>query len=232
MKLAIMQPYFLPYIGYWQLLNTADKFVVFDDVHFINRGWINRNRLLLNGQPHLFTLPLNGASQNRRINDLQLVNESRWPDKLLKTVAQAYRRAPRFAAGLALVEGIVRFKERRLAPFLLNSLTTINAFLGIATEIVPSSEAYENQHLNGEERILDICRQEGATVYLNPMGGVELYDKTRFASAGVELQFVEPNIRPYVQLDDTFTPGLSILDILMFNAPSQVRAHLNEPASQ
>ncbi len=171
LKLAIMQPYILPYLGYFQLMAAVDRFVIYDDVAFIKGGWINRNRILLDGRDHLFALPLRRASQNRLINQISLVAETDWPEKLLKTLRHAYRRAPYFSEFFPLAEEIVRSAERNLANYLRQSLFAIKNYLAIQTKIIPTSAVYENRHLKGETRILDICRQEGATTYLNPSGG-------------------------------------------------------------
>ncbi|MDR6194877.1 WbqC family protein [Siphonobacter sp. SORGH_AS_0500] len=98
MTLAIMQPYLFPYIGYFQLLNAVDKFVIYDDVAFINRGWINRNSILNNGKAQLFTVPLKEASQNKLIHEISIDTDQKWRDKLLKTIQQNYKKAPHFAA--------------------------------------------------------------------------------------------------------------------------------------
>src|SRR5712692_557565 len=158
--IAIMQPYFLPYIGYFQLLAAVDKFVVLDDVNYINRGWVNRNRLLLNGVAHTFTVPLCGASQNKLICDIELVSELDWRDKLTRTIRQAYGQAPCYARVSALIGCLVNYPSVRLDEFLLNSIREIVNCLSLEVEIVNTSRVYQNKHMKGKERILDICRQE------------------------------------------------------------------------
>jgi hypothetical protein len=228
MKLAVMQPYFLPYIGYFQLMHAADKFVVFDDVHFINRGWINRNRILVNGEPSLLTLPVSKASQNRKICDLELVADDGWKKKLLSRVHQSYAKAERFAEAIDIFGGIMNHSASNLSAFVRHSLMTISRTLGIDTEIVPSSTRYENAPLKGADRILDICRQEKATVYVNASGGRDLYDHTLFERAGLKLEFIIPALTPYEQNREPFTPGLSILDVLMFNSIERAREMVTE----
>lgn len=223
MKLAVMQPYFLPYIGYFQLMAAADVFVLLDDVAFINRGWINRNRLLLDGAPKRFTLPLSGASQNRRICDLALADEPRWRERLLATVDHAYRRAPQYRPVRALLERVLMSGTQRLDELLLASLREVAGLLGLETEIRPSSRVYGNEALKGQARILDICRLEGATHYLNPPGGSALYDAEAFAAAGLQLRFVQPQPISYAQFGASHVPWLSMLDVLMFNDVPAVR---------
>jgi hypothetical protein len=222
MKLAVMQPYFLPYIGYFQLLAAVDKFVVLDDVNYINRGWVNRNRLLLNGSAHTFTVPLRGASQNRLICDLELVSERSWRAKLIRTIRLAYGQAMCYAQASALIEGIVNYPSVRLDEYLLNSIREIVRYLSLKVEIVSTSRVYKNEHLKGQERILDICRQERADVYINPIGGVSLYDRARFLVQGVQLYFLRSRPITYPQGKGEFVPWLSIMDVLMFNEPSAV----------
>ena len=227
-KLAIMQPYFLPYIGYFQLMAAVDKFVVFDDVNYINRGWVNRNRLLLNGVAHTFTVPLRGASQNRLICEIELADAQGWREKLLRTIRQAYRKAPCYAQVSALLESLINYPSLRLDEFLLNSLREIVRYLSLETEIVSTSRIYENAHLKGQERILDICRQEGAYIYINPIGGVDLYDRSSFAKHGLLLYFLRSRPVSYAQGKGEHVAGLSIMDVLMFNEPAAVRRLLTE----
>lgn len=228
MVLAIMQPYFLPYIGYFQLLKAVDKFVVYDDVNFITRGYINRNNLLVNGNATLFTIPLKDASQNKLICEVSLSEDLSWRKKLLKTVEQSYRKAPMFTSVFPLFETIVRHDADTIAALCRYSLSTVCSYLGITTEIVPSSVGYDNAALKRQERILDICRQEAATHYINPQGGAELYDSAVFASHNVRLSFLKAGLTPYTQFREPFVPGLSILDVLMFNDIPEVHLLLNE----
>lgn len=228
MTLAIMQPYFLPYIGYMQLMGAVDAFVLYDDVSFINRGWINRNRLLINGQEYLFTIPLKDASQNKRINEVHLTDDPKWRGKLLKTIEQGYRKAPQYAGVMPLTEKIINFATDSIADLVHYSLVELNSYLGLTTRLVPSSSVYNNVELKAQERILDICQQEGATRYINPIGGTDLYDKPSFAQAGIELNFIKTNRVEYPQLSrnagpNEFIPYLSILDVLMFNDAEQTR---------
>ncbi|MFD2569432.1 WbqC family protein [Spirosoma soli] len=232
MTLAIMQPYFLPYIGYMQLMNAVDTFVLYDDVAFINRGWINRNRLLINGQEYLFTVPLKDASQNKRINEVTLANDPKWRSKLLKTVEQGYRKAPSYGTVMPLTEKIINFGTDSIAELVHFSLIELNAYLGLSTHLVASSSIYNNVELKAQERILDICRQENAARYINPIGGTELYDKPTFEQAGIELNFIKSKLVTYPQFSrgngqNEFIPWLSILDALMFNDVATVRTMLD-----
>lgn len=228
MKVAIMQPYFLPYIGYFQLLAAVNKFVVLDDVNYINRGWINRNRLLLNGVAYTFTVPLRGASQNRLICEIELDDVQGWREKLLRTIRQAYGKAPCYAQAYPLMKSLINYPSARLDEFLLNSIREVVCYLSLEVEIVSSSRIYKNAHLKGEERILDICRQEQASIYINPIGGVDLYDRASFSKQDLSLYFLRSHPVSYSQGKGEHVPWLSILDVLMFNEPSAVRRLLAE----
>lgn len=226
--IAIMQPYFLPYIGYFQLMAAVDKFVVFDDVNFINRGWINRNRLLLNGAPHTFTLPLRSASQNRLICEIELDDNQEWRKKLLRTIRLAYGKAPFYLQVSALLESVINYPSIRLDEFLLNSLREVVRYLSLEVEIVSTSRIYGNAHLKGQERILDICRQEQASVYINPIGGVDLYDRASFSERELSLNFLRSRPVRYSQGKGEHVEWLSVMDVLMFNEPTAVRLLLTE----
>ena len=228
MNIAVMQPYFLPYLGYFQLISAVDKFVVLDDVNFINRGWINRNRLLLGGKEHLFTLPLSAASQNKRICDIALATTDTSNRKLIKTIESAYGKAPQFERVMPSLREIILYDTAKLDEFLFNGLATICRLLKIDTEIEKTARIYDNSHLSGAERILDICRKEAATEYLNLEGGKDLYNRAHFRDKGVELRFLAPNKTRYQQYEDEFVENLSIMDVIMFNAADSIMAMLQD----
>lgn len=222
MRVAIMQPYLLPYLGYFQLLHSVDTFVLLDEVAFINRGWINRNRLLVSGAAHLFTIPLAGSSQNRRIQDLRLHPDDRARRKLLATIRQAYRAAPEFERAFPLAEAVLLSPEPDLTTLALNSLTLLNDYFGRPVPLVRSSALAGRGAATGQARLIAICQSLGATEYVNLAGGAALYSAADFAAQGLTLRFLEPNLAPYRQGSGAFVPGLSILDVLMHNAPAQV----------
>lgn len=217
MKLAVMQPYFLPYIGYFQLMAEVDKFVIFDDVNFINRGWINRNRILVNGKTFMMTIPIKNVSQNNKINEIEIVPGVLWRAKLLRTIEQSYKRAPYYEEVIPLVVSILDVHCSHLSTFVTQSIVCIKEWLGIECELVESSSIYANTRLKGEERILDICRKENATQYINLPGGRDLYVRDSFASQCIDLYFIKPLLLEYSQNTKEFIPWLSIIDLIMFN---------------
>ncbi|RPD46906.1 hypothetical protein DNI29_12145 [Hymenobacter sediminis] len=231
MTLAIMQPYLFPYIGYYQLLGAVDRFVVYDDVTYIKQGWINRNNTLSNGQALLFTLPLIDASSNRLIRDIRVHDRlfEPWKGKFLRTLAQSYSKAPHVGQVVGLAEHVLeKAAGHSISEVALDSLTVVQQYLGLTTEVVPTSSHYNNAELSGQQRVLDICRREGATAYINPIGGQQLYDKDVFRTQGLELSFIQARKVPYRQFKNEFVPWLSILDVLMFNSVAETRDLLRE----
>jgi hypothetical protein len=208
MKIGIMQPYFFPYIGYWQLINTVDKFVILDDVNFIKRGWIHRNNIIAQGRPEQINVCIEKSSRNKLIRELSLSEEHNWKIKLIRKIKHTYSKAPYYHDVEKLVSDIILTDARNLSSFLFNSICNIAELLDIRAELVPSSSIYPKGELKGQERIIDICVREGADVYINPIGGKLLYNKDRFRESNLELNFIQMN-------DDN--PSSSILDVLMKN---------------
>jgi hypothetical protein len=229
-KLAIMQPYLFPYIGYFQLIHAADRFVVYDDVAYIKQGWINRNRILINGEPSFFSVPIKHASSFTLICDTLIDDDrqhARWVEKLLKTFDNAYRRAPEFPRVFPMVERVFSRQTTRIADLAVASVKAVASLLEMKTAFVDSSALYGNATLKGEERVLSICAAEGASEYINVPGGRELYVRERFETCGVQLSFIQPRPIEYRQFGGPFVPWLSIVDVLMFNPVETVRRALD-----
>lgn len=229
MKIAVMQPYFFPYIGYWQLIHAVDLFVVYDDVNYIKRGWVNRNRnrILINGAPAYLTSVLDRASQNRRICDTRLHRAGGWRGKIAKTLDVTYARAPFFSEVFPVVESLLRHDTDNLAEYLTHQLRTLASLMSIGTRFTTSSQTYPARSLSGAARVTDICRQSGSDTYINPCGGMALYDADAFRAAGVDLRFLKMRPIPYRQRCPGFMPFLSIIDALMEVGPTGIRQHLD-----
>lgn len=225
MKVGIMQPYFLPYLGYWQLMNAVDTYVVYDDVNYISRGWINRNNFLVQGSAKLFTFSLNKASINKKINEISVLDDFATFVAMLKC---HYKKAPYFETMMPLVEKIISYDKTNLGEFLFNSIKIVAEYLDFNTNILLSSALEKDNSLKGNDKILSICKMFGADEYYNAIGGQELYDKEDFAKNGIKLSFLKTNFTPYRQFKNSFVPGLSILDIMMFNSKEQVKQMLND----
>lgn len=224
MKLAVMQPYLFPYIGYWQLIHAADVFVIFDDVNYINRGYINRNSILVNGKEQRFTLELKGASQNKWINQIDVGNNK---SKLLRAVELAYKKSPNFKAVYPLIEKVLVNEEENLAYFVGDSIKTVSDYLGVNTTFIYSSDLNKYNNLKGQEKIIDIAVRLSADHYINAIGGQGLYDETQFNQEGIMLSFLKTQINEYKQFGNEFISYLSIIDILMFNDLTDVHEMLN-----
>lgn len=213
MKIAIMQPYFFPYIGYFQLINSVDTFVIYDDVNYIKGGWINRNYIISNNGKSIFTLPLISSSSNKKINEIEISKNH----KLIKTIEYNYKRAPYFQEIQPVISDILNSESYNLAKFLENQIKIICKRLEIETKILVSSSLNKNNLLKGEEKVIDICKSLNATSYINSPGGKQLYSENKFFSEGIELRFIEPCIVPYTQYGSNFEKNLSVIDVLMFN---------------
>jgi hypothetical protein len=228
MKLAIMQPYIFPYIGYFQLLNYVDRFVLYDNVNFINKGWINRNNILINKQAGLFTIPLKKASQNKLINEIEILDDGKWKAKFLKTVELSYKKSPYFTETFSLIKEIVLIEENNLSKFIHSSLILITQYLNINTSINNSSSAVKKSQLKAQDRIIEICKDIKATNYVNPIGGINLYDKANFEAENIKLNFIKSEDFEYQQYNHSFVNHLSIIDVLMFNSLEEVNILLNK----
>ena len=220
-----MQPYFLPYIGYFQLIAEVDQFIVYDNIEYTKKGWINRNRMLLNGTDTRFSLPLRKASDS-----LDVVQREISPDfdrrKLLNQFRGAYQRAPYFEQTFALLDPIIHNIEKNLFRYIYHSITAVCRYLGIGTKIHVSSSVAINHELKSEHRVIALCKAMNAKTYINPIGGTELYDRSKFSMHGIDLRFIKTIPFEYQQFGATFVPFLSIVDVLMFNSPSAVRDHI------
>lgn len=227
MRVAIMQPYFLPYIGYFQLIAAVDKFVVYDNVKYTKKGWINRNRMLVNGQDALFTVPLKSASDALNIGEREL-HDGFDRTRLLAQFRSAYRRAPFFNETMAVVERVVMHDDKNLFGFLKNSIANIASHLDIQTQLCVSSDIPIDHSLTSQDKVVAICQALGAITYVNAIGGKALYSGEAFAKQGIDLKFIRSNPFVYPQFGDEFQPWLSIVDVMMFNSPADVSKALRQ----
>lgn len=210
-----MQPYFFPYLGYFQLINAVDTFVLYNDVNYIKQGWINRNNILVNERKQYLTIPLVGASSFKHINDIAIAADL---SKIVKTLAQNYAKAPFFADVMPLLEEIFSCPSRNLSDFVCYSLKKVSGHIGIDTNFVESSSIGNDEGLRGQERLLDLCARFEAKTYINAIGGRELYSTEAFAAHGLDLFFIRMGDVSYRQFGKEFEPCLSIIDVMMFNS--------------
>ena len=225
MRVAIMQPYLFPYLGYYQLAVAVDRWVFHDDVMYIKQGYINRNSILVNGAPHRFSIPIRGQSDSRAINEHHAIPPF---DKILRIIDQAYVKAPNFSRVFPIVASVLDGRETNIARIAGASLHAVLDYLGIPIQASWSSAFSGHRHLKAQDRVLTICMSMGASEYVNPIGGVELYDEESFTARGIRLLFHRMRPVSYRQGDFPFVPNLSMIDVLMHNHPDRVATLLRE----
>lgn len=229
MKVAIMQPYFFPYIGYFQLINAVDKFVLYDDIEYTKKGWINRNRILVNGKDAYISLPLLNASDFLPVKERHLaITWETEKKKTLNKIKETYRKAPFFKETYALIEKCLEFKNTNLFDFIFNSLKDLLEFLNIQTPIIISSGFSLATELKSEKKVIEICKLTNASHYINPIGGISLYSKESFKQHGLQLSFLQSEEIQYAQFNHDFVPWLSIIDVMMFNSIENIDAFLKK----
>ncbi len=223
MKIGIMQPYFFPYIGYFQLMNTVDEFVVYDNIEFTKKGWINRNRILVNGQDSFITIPLRKDSDYLDVRDRCLADS--WPServKMLNRIKESYRKAPQFEAVYPIVEKCICFKDKNLFNFILYSLNQVKEYLAIRTSLIVSSTIPIDHALKADKKVIAMCKERNADTYVNPIGGIQLYTRDEFKNEGIDLHFLEANDFEYKQFNNEFVSWLSIIDVMFFNSKEAI----------
>lgn len=222
-KIAIMQPYFLPYIGYFQIIAAVDLFVFYDDVNFIKGGWINRNKIIINNEPNFITVPVQNASSNKLIRDTYVKKNQRQFLLLEKKIEQRYKKAPYFASVFPMIQNIIKGEYTTISELSISSIKTISNYLSIPTEFVISSEKFSNtRDYHRSERLAKICEELSAKTYINAIGGKHLYDKNEFAERGIELQFLKPEGFNDHNLQSSLI-NMSILHILMYKSITEVK---------
>ena len=228
MKLAIMQPYFFPYIGYFQLVSAVDRFIFYDDVNFIKRGWINRTNVLTKEGKQLLSISLVKSSQNKLINEIELFEDQ---SKVLKTIEFTYKKAPFFNDVFPMVESCLNFSAKYISEYAANTIVSVSEYLGFNTEFELSSNFHRTSAgYEKARRLMDICRKENADIYINSIGGQAIYFKEDFKQKGIDLYFLQSTPIEYSQSpirNNFFEPNLSIIDVLMFNDKDKVQTFLD-----
>lgn len=227
MTVGIMQPYFLPYIGYFQLLKAVDVFVVYDNIQYTKKGWINRNRFLQGSKDAYFTIQLKKDSDFLDIRD-RYISDSFDKKKMINQIKEAYKKAPFFDEIFPFFVSILERDELNLFDFIYYSILQICKRFSIHTKIIKSSSLEINHCLKSEDKVLDICEKLKADIYINPIGGVELYNKDHFLQKNIELKFIKTNNINYKQFNNQFIPFLSILDVMMFNSQEEIENILQD----
>jgi len=219
MIVGVMQPYLFPYLGYYQLAYHCDKFVFYDDVNFITRGYINRNNVLSQGKALRFTVPVIKASQNTRINELYFSSDVR---KILATMKHSYQKAPYFSDVFPFIESVLLNSKRNVAEITSQSITKVFDYLDISKKFYMSSQLDYNRDMDAADKLISICEKLKSTNYCNSLGGQVLYSKKYFLNKGVELNFINMGAVTYSQGKHDFINHLSIIDVLMWNSKADV----------
>jgi hypothetical protein len=228
MKVAIMQPYFFPYIGYFQLMSHAELWVVFDQVQFVNKGWINRNRILHNQHEkewQYITLPIAQRHRQSKICDLHIANHQKWRENILGKLTIYRRQAPHYQATINFITECFASEADNLSDFLIHLLARTVDYLEIETPFVLQSELNLDKDLINHpgDWALMIAKALNADEYINLPGGFRLFDEDKFLNNGIKLNFIQPNLTKYQQFGHHFVGGLSIIDLLMWNSLSEIR---------
>ena len=226
MTLGMMQPYLFPYLGYFQLMNSVDKFIFYDNINFIKRGWVNRNRILIQNEAKYLTVPLKSASAFKKINELELISDDF--KKLKKKIQLAYGKAPQYDRVYPLIEECLDPGTSKISELAIGAARRVCRYLGVETPSEVSSERFGfTEEMEMAERIIAVCRHVNADTYINPVGGKDLYQKEIFQDAGVHLFFLQSGDWEYKQFKNQFIPNLSIIDVMMFNPPEKINEMLN-----
>ena len=232
MKLGIMQPYFFPYLGYFSLIKNTDEFILFDTVQFIKHGWIERNRILKQGGDWQYVaVPLEKHSLDTKIMDIKIRNSEDWKNKILSQLTQYKRKAPYYNKTIEVVKKALDIDTDSIVVLNKHILEVVCEYLGFC----PNIKIFSEMNLKIEEAkapdewALNICVAMGnVNEYWNPPGGISFFDKTKYDKKNIELKFQSINLQPYVQRIGYFEPGLSIIDVMMFNQPSDILKFLDD----
>lgn len=223
-----MQPYFLPYIGYFQLIKNVDEFVIYDKIKYTKKGWINRNRILTNNGIEYITLPIKKGSDYLMVYERELSqtwNKDRI--KLVNRLSNYYKKSPFFRENFDVINDCLNQSEINLFKFIYGSVEIINNFLDIKTPLIIYSKLSIDESFKNKEKVIEICKNLNANKYINPIGGLELYSKNEFIKNGIELNFLSVDGVKYNQGKETFSENLSIVDVLMFNQKEDIKKFLN-----
>lgn len=227
MKIGIMQPYFFPYLGYWQLMNAVDKYVIYDNIQYTKKGWFNRNRFLLNGHDELFSINLVKDSDYLDVYERKISSEFE-RKKLVLKFRNAYMKAPYFKENFGFVEEIINYDNNNLFEYIFNSIVKLHKLFGMKSDLIISSSLKADHSFKAENRVKAIIKELGGDEYINAIGGRDLYSAEDFAKEGINLQFLKTRDVVYPQFKNDFVSNLSIIDVMMFNSVEQIKKLLGE----
>lgn len=224
-----MQPYFMPYIGYFQLISSVDEFIIYDNIQYTKKGWINRNRISVNGKDQFITIPIKKDSDYLDVSERMISdNWGKEKYKILNIIKSFYGKAPNFKEAYGVIEDCLNIEEENLFNFIYETILIINNFLDIKTKIIISSDIDIDHNLRSKNKVIEICKNRNAEIYVNSIGGISLYDKEEFKDNGIILNFIKSNPIKYQQSNSEFIPWLSIVDVMMFNSKEKIKEYLKE----
>ena len=231
MKLGIMQPYFLPYLGYISLIKHTDMFILLDEVQFIRHGWIERNRILKPDKDWQYIqVPLQKHTQTAVIKDIKINNEIEWEKKIFAQIEHYKKKALYYRKVVDLLKNIFSKKHATIAELNQDALHAVCDYLSVKNDIRIYSEMglTIDPVFESDEWALNISKAMNASEYRNPPGGVSIFHKEKYEKENIALVFHELNLEEYSQnTNHDFIPGLSILDVMMFNTPEKISQMLD-----
>ncbi len=228
-----MQPYTFPYIGYFQLINYVDKWVVFDDTQYISKGWVNRNRILhpdSKKEWQYFTIPVKKHSRKSKIQDIEINTELNWKDELLGKLSHYKKKAPFYMETVDFLGDCISTNDYKLSEWTVHTLKSTCDYLDLSFDY----SIFSKMDINTEniehagEWALRISDAIGVDEYVNPPSGYRIFKENEFLEKNIKLRFLKPNLTPYIQRRSSFTAGLSIIDVLICNDKNQIREMLME----
>jgi hypothetical protein len=230
LKLGIMQPYFFPYIGYWQMMNYVDKYVIYDNIQYTKSGWYRRNRIKINNEAKMFSLPIKKDSDYLDVRDRRLADGYALDNKkILNQIKSAYHKAPYFSEVYPIVEDCFLYDDSNLFDFIFYSVNQVRSYIGIDTPIIVSSTLNIDHQEKGKNKVIEICEALHADTYINPIGGIELYNVEEFQDKGIDLHFIKADDEiSYSQGEGNFIPSLSIIDVMMYNDKIKIQELLTK----
>ncbi len=222
-----MQPYFFPYIGYFSLIKATDFWVVFDEVQFIRHGWIERNRVLnSNNGCQYIKVPLVKASRQNLIKDTYIRFNENWENKILEQLTCYKKKAPYYSEVIDLLKQIFKEKNENITTLNVLALEKVCEYIGISFnyDIFSHTEMdFSKTIKEAGDWALQISKHYKANTYINPYGGKDIFDIANYQEQGIDIKFLKNNLDSYNQKKDKFEPGLSIIDVLMFNSPLETQ---------
>lgn len=232
MKIGIMQPYFFPYVGYFSLIRYVDKFIFFDTPQYINHGWVNRNRVLKqDGNLDYIIVPVKKASQKTPIKEIEIANENSWRETIIGKLTVYKRKAPNYQKVMDFIKDVLYTSEyRKLSELNCRSIVRTCEFIGLAGDfdVFSKMDLHIEQVNEPDEWALYITKALGGDVYVNPPGGQSFFDREKYRSENIKLQFLESELKPYIQRIGHFEPGLSIIDVMMFCKNDEIKEILED----